>query len=169
MWQLMCPPHNPLSSLPPAPRHGLLQLTSGATAGEMSRLRVTASPDGCSETQTVEVKVRSREEEDEEGTRERAETCFLVTDILSLAAKVSADKEKRRSREVSPRDPATSTTFVRGSSGRSSWRMMPHSKRETSGSEEKTKISGVFSSLVTFLCNSYDNCANLGMWWNENG
>jgi hypothetical protein len=30
---------------------------------------------------------------------------------------------------VSPRDPATSTTFVRGSSGRLSWRMVPHSKR----------------------------------------
>jgi hypothetical protein len=43
----------------------------------MSRLRVTASPDGRSETQTVEVKVRSREEEDEDATRECGVISFL--------------------------------------------------------------------------------------------
>jgi hypothetical protein len=101
----------------------------------MSRLRVTASPDGRSETQTVEVKVRSREEEDEVAT-----------------PKVSADKEKRRSGEVSPRNPATSTTFVRGSSGRLSWRMVPHSKRAGSAvSSEDTAQTTTSTKGIVFL------------------
>ena len=46
-----------------------VQLTTkvtGGEEGEMSRFRVTASPDGQSETQTVEVKVRASGEEDED-------------------------------------------------------------------------------------------------------
>lgn len=128
----------------------------------MSKLRVTASPDGQSETQTLEVKVRSHDEEDEEPTRERGTIDFLETDILSLAAKVSADREKRRSREVSPRDPAISTTFVRGSSGRSSWRMVPNSKRRSGASEDEGQSAGGTNKYgIQFLC----PVASSIWWW----
>ena len=46
-----------------------VQLTSGVgggtESGDMSKFRATASPDGQSETQTVEFKIRSRDEEEE--------------------------------------------------------------------------------------------------------
>lgn len=53
-----------------------------------------------------------------------------------LGSQTIPNKDVRQSRETSvtssrSRDPSTTTTFVRGSSGRSSWRMVPHPKRQS--------------------------------------
>ena len=70
---------------------------------------------------------------------------------------VLPEVEKRRSREISPRDPATSTTFVRGSSGRSSWRMVPHSKR-FSGDAAGEGMSGQSDKPGEWVC---PGCSNI--------
>lgn len=60
---------------------------------------------------------------------------MCITSVLP--ALPTSQKDERRSRTTSlsyeppVKDPATSTTFVRGSSGRTSWRMVPHPKRES--------------------------------------